>query len=169
MVIMIAMVIQETMTNKANKDNPGVIVLPPFIFLGFVAAGLAVNYLIPLPFIEGPIRIILGAVFLAYACLMAVLAFRQMSHAGTNVDVRKPTTTIISTGVYAYSRNPMYLAMALIMLSISLLVNTIWIALFIPIFIIVMNKGVIEREERYLENKFGSVYTDYKMRVRRWI
>jgi protein-S-isoprenylcysteine O-methyltransferase Ste14 len=92
-----------------------------------------------------------------------------MTKSGTNVDVRKPTNAIVTTSVYSYTRNPMYLSMAILLIAFALLFNALWIALTIPFFMFVMHKGVIEREEAYLENKFGNEYLQYKNRVRRWI
>ncbi|HVY55791.1 MAG TPA: isoprenylcysteine carboxylmethyltransferase family protein, partial [Thermodesulfobacteriota bacterium] len=81
----------------------------------------------------------------------------------------KPATTVLTDGIYAYSRNPMYAGLILFLVAVSILLNNLWILIFTPVFIAVMRKGVIEREELYLEEKFGEEYTDYKKRVRRWI
>ena len=151
------------------KDNPGVIAPPPLILLSFIAAGYFLNRLYPLPVIERPLGIIIAGIFLVYACLTAGLAFYYMIKAGTNVDVRKPTKAIVTESVYSYSRNPMYLSMVILLIAFTFLVNALWIAISIPFFMIIMQKGVIEREEAYLENKFGEEYIRYKNRVRRWI
>ena len=92
-----------------------------------------------------------------------------MIKAGTNVDVRKPAKVIVTESVYSYSRNPMYLSMVILLIAFTFLANALWIAISIPFFMIIMQKGVIEREEAYLENKFGEEYIRYKNRVRRWI
>jgi len=152
-----------------NKDNPGVIAPPPLIFLCFLAAGYFLNQLYPISVTERPPGIIIAAIFLVYASLTAGLAFYYMIKAGTNVDVRKPANTIVTESVYSYSRNPMYLSMVILLIAFTFLVNALWIAILIPFFMMVMQKGVIEREETYLENKFGEKYLDYKKRVRRWI
>jgi len=152
-----------------QKDNPGVIALPPFIFIAFLGVGVILHNLFPMHFIHGPLRNIVGVIFLAYSVLVAGLAILQMRKAGTNIDVRKPATTIVSDGIYRFTRNPMYLSMALLMIAISILISNIWILILTPVFIIVIQKGVIEREEHYLEGKFGVEYTTYKQRTRRWI
>jgi protein-S-isoprenylcysteine O-methyltransferase Ste14 len=152
-----------------DNDNPGVITLPPFIFIAFLGVGVILHNIFPLHFIQGPIRNIVGAIFLAYSVLVASLAIFQMRRAGTNIDVRKPSTTIVSNGIYRYTRNPMYLSMALLLIAVSVLISNIWILILTPVFIIVIQKGVIEREERYLEGKFGTEYTSYKKSTRRWI
>ena len=119
--------------------------------------------------LEGPLSTIISAIFFVYAGLTAGLAFFYMVKSGTNVDARKPTKTIVTKSVYSYTRNPMYLSMVILLIAFSLLLNALWIALLIPFFMFVMQKSVIEREEAYLENKFGSEYLQYKNRVRRWI
>jgi len=153
----------------SNKDNPGVIAPPPLIFLCFLAAGYYINRLYPIPVIERPLGVIIAGIFIVYACLTAGLAFYYMIKTGTNVDVRKPTKAIVTVGVYSYTRNPMYLSMVILLIAFTFLANALWIAISIPFFIVIMQKGVIEREEAYLENKFGEEYLRYKNRVRRWI
>lgn len=152
-----------------ERDAPGVIALPPFIFLVFLGLGIIIHNLFPLHFIHGPLRTIVGVIFLAYSVLVSSLAIIQMRRAGTNIDVRKPTTSIVTDGIYRFTRNPMYLSMVLLMIAISVLISNIWILILTPVFIIVIQKGVIEREERYLEGKFGTEYALYKKRTRRWI
>ena len=152
-----------------KEDNPGVIAPPPLIFLCFLILGYLLNHYYPLVVLEGPLSTIISAIFFVYAGLTAGLAFFYMVKSGTNVDARKPTKTIVTKSVYSYTRNPMYLSMVILLIAFSLLLNALWIALLIPFFMFVMQKGVIEREEAYLENKFGSEYLQYKNRVRRWI
>ncbi len=96
-------------------------------------------------------------------------AYFKMTRAGTNVDVRKPATKVITDGVYAYTRNPMYVSMVVFLIAMSVLLNNLWIMILIPAFIFILRKGVIEREELYLEGKFGDEYREYKNRVRRWL
>jgi len=151
------------------SDNPGVIAPPPLIFLCFLVLGYILNLFYPLAVLEEPLSAIISAIFFAYAGLTAGLAFFYMIKSGTNVDVRKPANTIVTIGVYSYTRNPMYLSMVILLIAFALLLNALWIALLIPLFMYVMQKGVIEREEAYLENKFGNEYVQYKNRVRRWI
>ena len=161
------------MNNQApgasGADRPDVLALPPLILLLFIACALAANRLHPLPFVSGGLRYVTGAILAALPFLIAGFAMRQMSRAGTNVDVRKPSTAIVTDGVYAFTRNPMYLSMVLILIAAAFLLNTLWLLIAVPLFVGVMQRGVIEREERYLEKKFGDVYTAYKSRVRRWL
>jgi len=152
-----------------KSDNPGVIVPPPLIFLICLFLGYFINRFYPLPFLERPLNIIISTIFFAYAALTAGLAFYYMKKSGTNVNTGKPANTIVTTSVYSYSRNPIYLSMIMLLIAFSLFLNILWIIILIPAFVLVMQKGVIEREEAYLEKKFGSEYLNYKKRVRRWL
>jgi protein-S-isoprenylcysteine O-methyltransferase Ste14 len=97
---------------------------------------------------------------------VAVRAFRN---AGTNVETPKPATTLVTSGIYARSRNPMYVALALLFAGTAVLADSGWLALLLLPFLGVLRVGVIAREERYLERKFGEPYRAYRARVRRWL
>lgn len=157
------------MTTGRRSDNPGVIALPPLILLAFIAGAVPLGFAYPLHFIYGPARYVLGIALTLAACTLVFLAVRRFGKAGTNVDVRKPATTIVSSGIYSLTRNPMYLSMALILTALSILLNNLWLLILTPVFMAVIQKGVIAREEAYLEKKFGAEYADYKTRVRRWV
>lgn len=143
--------------------------MPPFILLAFIAAGLIINFIYPLRYVHGAFRYAAGALFLVVSGVTVIAAHAVMRKAGTNANVRKPANVIVTGGVYRYTRNPMYLAMVLLLIALSLLLNNLWILILTPVFIGVMQKGVIEREESYLKRKFGSSYAKYKKTARRWI
>ena len=106
---------------------------------------------------------------MAVSLAIGLAGFLRIKRAGTNIDVRKPTTKVVTDGIYAYSRNPIYVGMVILLFALSVLLNNLWIMIFVPAFVIIMTRGVIEMEELYLEEKFGQEYTDYKKRVRRWL
>lgn len=154
-----------------KADTAGVIAPPPVIYLGFLLAGLGVDW--ALGWTETGLSAFLrfGAagflgVLAVYFLLGASARFRQ---AGTDVRPWAPTTAIVTTGVYRLTRNPMYLGMAMLYAAIALAADSlIALALLIPT-VIVIDIGVIRREERYLAAKFGDEYLRYKAAVRRWI
>jgi len=156
------------MTSRSD-DRPGVIAPPPLIALIMIAAGFAASLIQPLPFIDGNARYIAGGALLILSAVIAAMAFSKMKGAGTNIDVRKPATTVVTDGIYSYTRNPMYVSLVIFLAAVSMLLDNLWIMALIPLFVAVMRRGVIEREERYLEEKFGTQYTEYKNRVRRWL
>ena len=154
---------------REGTDNPGVIAPPPLIYAGTLAVGLLLNRLHPVPFLPRGSWRILGLPLAFTGFLIGLQGYREMVHAGTNVDPYKPSTSIVEAGPYRYTRNPLYLGMTLIYTSITTRANALPAALLLPIVLAVMRYGVIEREERYLEDKFGDEYLSYKTRVRRWI
>jgi len=92
-----------------------------------------------------------------------------MMRAGTNVDPTQPATVLVVDGPFKYTRNPLYLSLTLLYAGIAILVNSLWTMLLLPVVLVVMRKGVVDREERYLARKFGEQYLRYKASVRRWI
>jgi protein-S-isoprenylcysteine O-methyltransferase Ste14 len=92
-----------------------------------------------------------------------------MRRAGTNVNPTEPTTILVVEGPFKFTRNPLYLSLTLFYAGVAILMNALWAMLMLPAVLFLVNRGVIEREERYLERKFGEQYTQYKERVRRWI
>jgi protein-S-isoprenylcysteine O-methyltransferase Ste14 len=163
------------MANSEQKrpDHPGVIAPPPIIHGGTALLAIILNWLIPvaLPdvFLVEEVRHGVGPVLSVLSVMLAMISIRRFRKAGTNVPPWLPATTIVETGPYRFTRNPMYLGLAGLYLGIGLIVGSLWFAvLFVPL-IIVMQRGVILREEVYLAGKFGDDYLAYKARVRRWI
>jgi protein-S-isoprenylcysteine O-methyltransferase Ste14 len=154
------------------KDNPGVIAPPPLIFLTGLFIGRLIHWFYPqdiFPDGFGTFPALFGVLLIAAGLGAIFAAHRKMKKAKTNIEPWKPTTAIVADGIYAFSRNPVYVAMALIYLGAVLIFNSVWMAAFLVPVLIVIHFGVILREEKYLENKFGAGYLDYKRRVRRWI
>ena len=157
------------MKEQELPDNPSVIAFPPLIFGGALIIGLIVHYFVPIQFLAGTLSIWLGVLLILVAGPIILSAVRTIRRAQTSFDLRKPTTSIVTEGAFRFSRNPAYLALTLLYLGIASLINSIWVFLMIVPTVIVMQRGVIKREERYLERKFGEEYLRYKERVRRWI
>jgi len=155
--------------NNNKADNAGVITIPPFIYIIGLIAGLLIHYFYPSDFLPEAIAIWIGVPLMLVAFPIAVMAFKTFKQAENDPDVRTPTTTIVTVGVYRLSRNPMYLSLAILYLGISCWVNSLWCLLLVLPVLIVVHEGVIKREEKYLEKKFGDAYLQYKSKVRRWI
>jgi protein-S-isoprenylcysteine O-methyltransferase Ste14 len=162
-------------TNAAapgTAGTAGVIARPPVIYLGFLVLGLAAEWWWPLGLPVDPAPDLRRGLAIALALAGAGLvwrAFRRFTRAGTNVQTWKPTLAIVTDGLYGYSRNPIYVGMTAIYLGVAMGVGSPWaLALLVPT-LLLMQFGVIAREERYLEGKFGPAYVDYRARVRRWL
>ena len=152
-----------------KKDNPGVVGHPPLILLGFLLGAFLIDYYLPLPVLPAEVQYSLGGVLIAGGVAVFVLAVRPMRRAGTNIPTNKATTAIVSGGPYRYSRNPIYLSATIASVGIAVMADSVWVLASLIPFLIIINRGVIDREEKYLENKFGKDYLDYKASVRRWL
>ena len=154
---------------REGADNPGVVAPPPLIFAGILGVGLLLNRLRPMPFLPRALSKLLGWPLVAGGFSFGLWGFREMRRAGTNVDPSRPTTAIVERGPYEFTRNPLYVGMAMIYSGISARASALPAALLLPVALHIVDRGVIKREERYLEGKFGDEYLRYKGRVRRWI
>jgi protein-S-isoprenylcysteine O-methyltransferase Ste14 len=152
-----------------EQDNAGVVARPPLIYLGALALGLGLHAASPVPALPGTVARALGVVLIAGAVAIAAPAFRAMARARTSFRTERPTTAIVTDGPFRYTRNPIYVALTLLYLGIGMLLNALWVLLLIVPVVGLMRLGVIAREERYLERKFGDEYLRYKARVRRWL
>lgn len=156
--------------NSGDKpDHPGVIAPPPLIYFGFLAIGYLVDQVWPLaaPLAASP-RYWLALVLVGVGAVIALAAIHEFRKAKTHVLPHKPTTAIITGGPFAYSRNPLYVVLALFHMAIALALGNVWALLLLIPALLAIRYGVIAREERYLEAKFGAEYLSYKARVRRW-
>ena len=154
-----------------SNDHANIIVLPPLPYVLTAVLGILLQlFLEPLRFFpETWIGHAAGWPLVVAATLLVIWARQTMSRAGESPNVNKPTGTIVSTGPYALTRNPMYLSMTLLYGGIAFIVNTAWPIIFLPAVLFVIHYGVINREERYLERKFGDGYARYRAKVRRWL
>jgi len=151
------------------SDNAKVITLPPLILAGVLALGFVLDLLWRVKFMPRAAALAIGILVILGAIALGLLAVGDMVRAKTALDPRKPTTEIVTSGVFQFSRNPIYLSMVLLCLGTGFLLDSLWfLALCAPL-AIVLQKGVIEPEEVYLEQKFGGTYLRYKTKVRRWM
>jgi protein-S-isoprenylcysteine O-methyltransferase Ste14 len=152
-------------------DRSGAIVHPPILYVGGLVLGLAAEWVWPLPgFAFGSVARLAAGFALVLVGAAVIAAFlRQFRRAGTNAPVHRPTTALVTDGLYRYSRNPAYLGLTAIYLGLGVAFDSLWVvALAVPV-LAAMRYGVIAREEAYLERKFGDAYSRYKARVRRWL
>lgn len=152
-----------------GADNPGVVAPPPLIYAAALAAGLLLNRLRPIPFLPRSLTRAPGLSLIAGGFLLVMFGLREMKRAGTNVDPYKPATAIVTAGPYRFTRNPLYVGLTMLYAGIAARTNALPAALLLPMVLAVMRRGVIEREERYLERMFGDEYREYKEKVPRWI
>lgn len=151
------------------SGGPDVIALPPLILAAAIALGLIVNFFWPAKIMGRALAMPLGIFLVLAAVTIAILAVREMRAANTPLDVRKAPARIVTSGVFQKSRNPIYLGMVLLCAGVAFLVGSLWLLLVVPLLAGVLQKGVIEPEEAYLERHFGENYLRYKSQVRRWL
>ncbi|MBI3714523.1 MAG: isoprenylcysteine carboxylmethyltransferase family protein [Betaproteobacteria bacterium] len=147
---------------------PRVIASPPLIYLVAVALVLALHARHPLPLASGGWTIVLGGGLIGGGGLLVAWAFRTMTGAGTTGRPSGRATALVTNGPVRFSRNPIYLAMTGMYLGVGLAANTWWTVGVLPLMLLVVRFGVIDREERRLERQFGAAYHTYAARVRRW-
>ena len=155
--------------NDTERDNAGVIAPPPLIYLGPLLLGLLLHRARPIAFLPRRIARVLGWPLLACGICVNLWFVVTMRRAHTPLNPRKPVRRVITWGPFRFSRNPGYTSLAMTYAGIASVVNTLWPLLLLPAVIGVIRRGVIEREERYLERAFGAEYRQYKASVRRWI
>ncbi|MHB8743347.1 MAG: methyltransferase family protein [Sulfuricaulis sp.] len=155
--------------SQADKHGTaGIVAPPPLIYLAALGIGYYLSRVYPLNHMPSAAKI-LGWPLIALGVLCWAWAFRMMRRANTPVNPYKPSTALVTAGPYGFSRNPLYLAVTLFYVGSALLLNALWAVVLLPLVLIVMARGVIAREERFLERKFGDAYREYRTRVRRWI
>ena len=150
-------------------DSAGVVAPPPLIYLGGLAIGFALEALLPGSSVPAAVQWIVGGVLLVAGVALLSSVNAAFHRKGTAVEPWKPTTAIVTTGPYRLTRNPAYLGMTLVYIGIALLADALWVLVPLPVVLLIIDRMVIAREERYLERKFGQEYLDYKGRARRWI
>jgi protein-S-isoprenylcysteine O-methyltransferase Ste14 len=156
--------------NPSNaKDQPGVIVIPPILFAACALAGWVFEVAVPLRIMDSPWPRSLGIALALCAVFLAIWAFWVMKANGTNVRPDRPALTIVRSGPFRFSRNPMYLSLCLLQLALGLMLDSWWPLLFAIPLACILHFGVILREERYLEAKFGEPYLALRRKVRRWL
>lgn len=154
-----------------EPDSAGVRLPPPFIYLGALLLGLAADRLVALSYfgIDRWLLVATGALLFAAGAVMMLAAAGLFRRLGTNIPPSRPTTLIATTGPYRWTRNPMYLGMSFVYAGIAVGLNGAIALVLLPLVLIVIQRRVIAREERYLEAKFGDEYRRYKAEVRRWL
>jgi protein-S-isoprenylcysteine O-methyltransferase Ste14 len=152
-----------------NKDNPGIIMHPPIFYIAGIVAAIILDQFYMLPISTNEAIKIASIIPFSVGVLFFIFAVKIFRQNKQSPSVHATTIKIYQTGVYAYSRNPLYFGASMVMLSIALLFNNAWMLLMLILILFIMTQLVIKKEEIYLEHKFGEEYLEYKKKVRRWI
>jgi len=142
---------------------------PPLVYVGSIALGLIVHVLWPVQLLPASISGAIGPVLVIGAGALFISAVRTLRNAGTPIRGNRPTTALVRTGPFRFSRNPIYVAFTLFQLGLAAWVNALGVLLSLLPALALMGLVVIPREERYLEARFSSDYLTYKREVGRWL
>ncbi len=148
------------MTNE-TPDNAGMIVPPPLLYTGTLALGLLLHWVFPRPFLPRKAARVIGMLLVGLNFLFGPPAFIAMRRARTALSPTEPTTAIVASGPFRYTRNPIYVSFTLLYSGIATLANALWPILLLPAVLLVIRRQVVDREEPYLERTFGAEYVRY--------
>lgn len=142
---------------------------PPIIYLAFFLAGIMLDRVVPVLFFTVPSAQYISWAFALTALIVVFFAVKEFLVARTSIRPDRPASSLITTGIFRITRNPLYCSLLFLYCGASIFISVWWPIILMPLLVTVMNKYVIEKEERYLLKKFGVSYRDYCERVRRWI
>ncbi len=157
-----------TEDTRTRVRGPDIVVPPPLLYAGPWLSGLLLDRLWPLPRLPLALRLV-GLPLTAAGIGLGGWFIWAMRRAGTPVDPREAPTALVTEGPFRRTRNPGYVGLTLTYVGLSLLTGSRWPLLLLPGVLVTMDRGVIRREERYLEKRFGADYHEYRRRVGRWL
>ena len=150
-------------------DHAGVHLPPPLIYVALFGLGLLLHWLVPFSFLPIIPARVAALIFLVCGVILGVWSIGLFQRAHTNVMPIQPTTALVISGPYRLTRNPIYLGFLCIYIAAALWFGVLWALLLAPLVVLAVQRLAISKEERYLEQKFGDAYRQYRARVRRWI
>jgi protein-S-isoprenylcysteine O-methyltransferase Ste14 len=150
-------------------DHAGVRVPPPLIYVVLFGLGIAMHQIVPFTFLPVIPARVAALIFLGGGVLLAGWSNLLFRRAHTSLVPIKPTTTLVVTGPYRLTRNPMYLGLLCLYVAVALWFGVAWALVLVPLVVLAVQRLAIAKEERYLEQKFGDAYRQYRAHVRRWI
>jgi protein-S-isoprenylcysteine O-methyltransferase Ste14 len=154
------------------RDTAGVIAPPPLVALGAVIFGVLLDWLMPAYVLSAVLtrngRIIISVLLIAAGVALALAGRGIFVRSGTHVNPFKPSSVLVTTGIFAYVRNPMYVGLACLVAGIGVALASDWTLVMLVVAALVIHFGVVKREERYLEARFGDAYRKYMSTVPRY-
>lgn len=157
------------MAKELDRPNISPMVHPPIVVLLFIVLAYFLGRFVPLAFIPSMIWRNFGLLLTFIGFLLGIGALIEFRKARTTLDPHGSAKQVVTSGIYRFTRNPIYLGFLLMVIGLPLNSGLIWGIVMAPLYMIVMTHLIIEHEEAYLEKKFKDQYTSYKSRVRRWL
>jgi protein-S-isoprenylcysteine O-methyltransferase Ste14 len=156
---------------ETKKKHPGVYIPPPVIYVLIFLISIFLQKPFPLSdlFFKTKTAPVLGSIFAAFSLIFLLPALIKFIKSKNTLITIKPANSLQTDGIYAVTRNPMYLGLLFLYTGIAFFAGNWWTFIFIPMVVIVITAYVIKREEKYLLDAFGQDFAAYKVKVRRWI
>jgi protein-S-isoprenylcysteine O-methyltransferase Ste14 len=156
---------------NTNKDNPRVYIPPPLFYVATFLLSVLLEKYVPLSraFFQKSIAQNLAVLFIFVGAMFILPAVLRFLKSKNTLATILPATSLQTTGIYAYTRNPMYLGLLCIYTGTAFILGNWWTFMFIPLVILAVTYAVIRKEEAYLERAFGEAYVTYRGKVRRWV
>ncbi len=152
-----------------GRPAVGAVASPPLLYAGALALGLLLNRVRPVAVLPRTAARPVGLALVGLSLLVGLASVVAFRRAGTSPNPYRPTTALVTSGPYRYTRNPIYLSMAGIYAGVAALANALWPFLLLPFALLAIDLGMVAREERYLARYFGEEYRRYLARVPRWL
>ena len=154
-----------------TKNHPGVYIPPPLIYVGFFFFGILLQRLFPVDtkWLKTGTASIAGWILIVFNFILIFPAISRFIVSKNTLITVKPAHSLQTTGIYSFTRNPMYLGLLLLYGGIAILKGNWWTIILAPLLTLVVQAYIIKKEEQYLQKAFGEEYTAYKKSVSRWI
>lgn len=155
---------------NSKSDHAQIVLNPFFIYFLLALGAVSLQRFWPLAAVlTGQLPRVIVAMIMLVNLIIGLAAARGMLTAKTSLNPNRPTTALVSSGPFRFTRNPLYLGLTVFYAGLMIVFELTWGLLFLPIVVWLVTVWVIVPEEKYLEEKFGTEYLNYKSRVRRWI
>lgn len=157
------------MRTKQSKSYAKLKIQPPLLALIHIVVAFGLTWLTPFPWVVSPLLQNIGFLLVILGFLVGLGAMIAFRRAGTTFNQASTKARLITSGIYRFTRNPVYLGFLLMLIGIPLDAGSYWGMLLAPIMVILFNRLVIQPEEENLLDKFGEEYRSYRAKVRRWL
>jgi protein-S-isoprenylcysteine O-methyltransferase Ste14 len=158
-----------SMAKEQDRPNISPLVHPPIVALMFIVMAYFLGRFVPLSLVIPGILRSIGLVLTFVGFLLGIGAFMEFRKARTTLDPHGSSKQVVTSGIYRFTRNPIYLGFLLMVIGLPLNSGLYWGIAMAPFYVFIMNRLIIQHEEAYLEKKFGKAYTGYTSHVRRWL
>jgi len=157
------------MTKEHDYPNINKYIHPPLVALFYIVLAYLLGWFVHIPLLVPAFLKNIGFALVVIGFLLGLAAFNEFRKARTTLDPHGSTSQLITSGIYRFTRNPIYLGFLLMIIGLPLNSGLYWGVVMAPLYVVMLNRLVIEREESYLAKKFKDAYTGYTSRVRRWL